>query len=503
MKIRVLSVVAALFLHSPLVLTQGAGQPLTIQGLEHNNLFDVRTRGMGGAGLASGRNATIVFTNPAGLATINALDIRVAGNVVTGSQQQTQEWYPNRLYPGLSLLMEDKWGLIQAPTDTGGNPITDPWEQLQKPFDTMGPNWARKTNRTAPLNIACALPVVIEGVPVVFAAGASRAIDLDNYYQNNNVTDPLLGQYRPAPLHELAQGDTLRARWYQTLWSRKGSVWGVTGGAGVNLTGISVGASGTYYTGKSDDLEQRLDRGYLTFLYNRFRIQDTVKYLGTRTGTSTYSGFKGAISARFDQPRFSVAVSVDLPYTIKRKFSSTFHSREDILVRRTPDSLRTMIVDSIGNGTDRIHFPAAFTVGVQIAPFQKWIFAFDYALRDLSNVNYTPAQGSPGRPWLAAPAFRLGAEYQWQEWIAFRGGYREVPLSYEPEGAAILGDPIVQSVYTAGVGVRVYGVDIDVAYDYGRIDYQDSWQSNVNKNVLNQNSVMLQLGYRLAASAEK
>jgi hypothetical protein len=503
MKMTLLSLTAILVMSSSLALAQGAGQPLTIQGLEQSSLYDVRAIGMGGAGLASGTNASLVFINPAGLAKIDGMDFRVAGNLTARLQKQTQEWIPNRLYPGLSLLMEDKWGSIQAPTDTGGNPITDPWEQLQKPFDTMGPNWARKANRTSPLSVAFAMPIVIEGVPVVVGVGGTRAINLDTYYQNNNITDPLLGQYRPAPLHELVQGDTLRVRWYQTLMNRKGSIWGITAGAGARLTDFSFGASGTYYTGKSDDMEQRLDRGFLTFVYNRFRIQDTVKYLGGRTGTSTYSGFKGSLSAQYDQPRFTLAVTVDLPYTINRKFSNVFHSRQDILVQRSPDSVATTIIDSISAGTDKVHYPLAITIGARIAPFQKWIFAFDYELRNLDHVDYTPAGGTALRPWLTAPSFRLGAEYQWQDWLAFRGGYREVALPYAPEGAAIIGEPIVQAVYTAGIGTCVYGVDIDIAYEYGRIDYQDAWQSNVNTNVLNQNSVTMQLGYRFAASSEK
>jgi len=172
-------------------------------------------------------------------------------------------------------------------------------------------------------------------------------------------------------------------------------------------------------------------------------------------------------------------------------------------VRRSPDSLTTTIIDSVSAGTDKIHYPLAVAIGAQITPFPKWLFAFDYEIRNLNHVDYAAAGGETHRPWLSAPSFRLGAEYQWQNWLAFRGGYREVPLSYAPEGVAIIGDPIVQAVYTAGIGVRVYGVDLDVAYEYGRIEYQDSWQSNVNKNVLNQNSVTMQLGYRFDASSEK
>ncbi len=272
-----LNVVAILALVPSSLFGQGAAVPLSLQGLDQRNSMDVRSRGMGGAIIASGTRASVLFANPAGLTNIQGFEFRAAATHSAVSQEQRQEWFPNRLWTGLSLLMEDKWCNIKAPTDTNGNPIADPYEQLQKPFDNIGPNWSRKFNHTLPLSIALAMPAKIGDIDFVFGIGGSRALDLDHYFQNNNVTDPLLGQYRPQPIPEPTPRDTLRVRWFQFIRERTGQIWGVTPAVGVSFSSISLGASATYYNGTSDDVEQRHDRGFLTLLYNRFRVHDTVK----------------------------------------------------------------------------------------------------------------------------------------------------------------------------------------------------------------------------------
>ena len=490
-------IAAALLLIAPALHAQGTADPLSLQGLDQRILTDIRARGMGGAVIAGTGRASILFANPAGLTTLGTVDLRIAGFGATTTERQTQEWVPNRLYTGLSLLMEDSWGSIKAPTDTNGNPIADPWEQLQKPFDTIGPNWSRRTDQALPLSVALAVPVEFSDIAFVLGIGASRAIDLNHFFQNNNVTDPLLGLYRPQPIPELQQGDTLRARWFQYLRKREGTIWGVTPAVGVSVAGIGLGVSATYYTGTSDDLERRLDRGFLTFAYNRFRVQDTVRYASVRNGSSTYTGFGGTVGIRFAGPRFAVAATVQLPFTLTRKYSTSFGSREDVLINRARDSVVTTLVSAGGSGTEKIHFPAAYSFGVLLAPFPRWTLAFDYEVRNLRRVEYTLTNGAVSTPWVGAPSFRVGGEYRWADWLALRAGYREVPQAFSPEGAAIIGEPAVLSVYSAGAGLNVFGLEVDIAYEYVRLKYQDSWQSNVNYNSLTQHRLLLEIGTHL------
>ncbi|MBI5473139.1 MAG: outer membrane protein transport protein [Ignavibacteriae bacterium] len=484
-------VAAALTLLTSFAFAQGADGTLALQGLDQRLLLDVRSRGMGGAVLAAGKNASVLFVNPASLAGISSIELRVAGIGMTTSQRQTQEWVPNRLYTGLSLMMEDKWGDINTPA------TTDPWEQLQKPFDTIGPNWSRKNNQLRPLSLALAMPVQIAEIPVVFGIGGSRAIDLDHFFQNNNVTDPLLGRYRPTPIRELTASETLRVRWYQFTRKREGSIWGVTPAVGVSFSGLSIGASGTYYTGSSDDVEQRLDRGFLTFSYNRFRIQDTVKYASARTGSSTYSGFGGTLAVKFEQPRFSVAATLQLPYTLKRKYTRTFRSTESVLINRASDSSVTTTINLDDTGTENIRYPLTYSLGVLLKPSDRWAIAFDYDVRRLDRVEYTLNDGTMSRPWVDGASFRVGAEYSCCDGLALRAGYREVPQAFSPDGAALIGDPAVMTVLSFGAGLNLLGIEIDAAYEYANLKYQDLWQSNVNYNTLTQHRVMLEFGYKL------
>lgn len=475
---------------------QGAAQPLALQGLDQQLAFDVRSRGMGGAILASGANASVLFVNPAGLTSVNGLEIRIAGFNAATRQDQRQEWVPNRFWTGLSLMMEDKWEGIQAPN------TTDPWEQLQKPFDTIGPNWARKNTQTRPLSLALAIPLTIADLPFVFGVGGARTVDLDHYFQNNNVTDPLLGQYRPQPMRELQQGDTLRVRWFQFMRSRSGEIWGITPAVGVSISAFKFGMSGTYYTGKSDDIENRLDRGFLTFVYNRFRVQDTVKFSSSRTGSSTYKGFSGTVGVRYEQPRFSLAASAQLPYTLERSYTRNLRSREEVLINRSTDSVKVTNVDLNEAGTEKISFPLAVALGVLLKPFDEWSLAFDYEMKRLDRVEYRLNDGTVQRPWLGGPSFRIGAEYQMYDWLALRAGYREITQTFAPDGVAIIGDPAVSEVFSVGAGFAIAGIQLDAAYEYYRLRYQDFWQSNVNYNTLTQHRVVLEFGFRHMASVK-
>jgi opacity protein-like surface antigen len=487
-----------------LLAAQGAYRPLTVQGLDQRIQHDVRTSSMGGTATAAGSSAAVLFSNPAGLTKVSTFEIRVSGDAGTLLNKQTQKWVPNRYFTGLSLMMEDMWGDIKTPMLNDTTPVTDPWEQLQKPFDKIGPNWSRTTNSNHPLSAAAALPLTFDDITIVVGLGGAQLTDLDHYFQNNNVTDPLLGQYRPYPIGELQPGDTLRARWYQSIRKREGSIWGITPAVGVSYAGISVGASATYYTGSSDDIEQRYDRGFLTFIYNRFKLQDTVRFTSTRTGTSEYSGMGFTLGLRIEQPTFTVGASLQLPYTLTRKYSGSFSSREEVVLvskkfnpSRTADSVRTTAVQTKYSGTDDINFPYGYSLGVMLKPFNNWTFAFELESRNLNDTEVKSGSAPATKPWLASPSYGLGAEYRWMPWLALRTGYRENAQVFASEGAAIIGEPVMMSAYSAGAGVEMMGIVLDVAYEYSVLRYQDIWQSNVNTNGNYRHKIIAEIGYRL------
>ncbi|NUN71030.1 MAG: hypothetical protein HUU02_15115, partial [Bacteroidetes bacterium] len=368
-------------------------------------------------------------------------------------------------------------------------PVSDPWEQLQKPFDTMGPNWSRQNSAASPLSFAAAYPVLTDEFALVAGFGAAKAVDLDYYYQNNNVTDPLLGRYRPAPIPELQPTDTLRARWYRSIISRDGEIWRFTPAVGFSYGMLSGGASVTYFTGSSDDMESRLDRGFLTFLYNRFRVQDTVRYSSASTGTSDYTGMQVTLGFRIAQPTYTIGASFILPYTMTREYTSTFSSREEVVLvskkynpSRTEDSVRTTVVKTTVSGKEEVSYPMAYTIGVMLRPFERWTIAFDIESRRLSLAEVKQGTAPAVKPWLSSPSFSLGAEYAERNWPAVRFGYFETAQVFEPEGAAIVGDPVMRSGYTLGLGITEDIISIDIAYEYSLLQYKDVWQSNINNN---------------------
>ncbi|KAB2924013.1 MAG: hypothetical protein F9K22_07420 [Bacteroidetes bacterium] len=482
---------------------QGTAEPLLFQGTDDRQTANVRALGMGGTVTAAGTGASALFSNPAALAGIGGAEIRFAGTYASFSRQQAQQWVPNRIYTGLSLMMEDMWGNIKAPTVNDTLPVTDPWEQPQRPFDAFGPDWSRSGSSSAPLAFSAAMPVPLGDVTLVVGAGVTMTSDLDHYFQNNNVTDPLLGQYRPSPRPEMVPGDTLRVRWYQYSRSRDGRIWGVTPAVAFTAGALTLGASATYYTGESDDREQRTDRGFLTFLYNRFKLQDTVHLSYTRQGTSTFTGFGGAVGIRYEQPVVTLAASAELPYTLTREYSGQFTLRQTTLVQRaaytpglTADSVNVTAMNVEEGKTEKISFPFSYALGVVLRPFNDWSFAFDYEVRNLSGVTRELASTAGVTEWVSRGSFRLGAEYRWTPQFALRAGYREVPQTFSPEGSAIIGEPAVLSVTSLGAGWELFGASLDVAYLYGSLRYSDMWQSNVNKNSTYTHRITAELGYR-------
>jgi opacity protein-like surface antigen len=483
---------------------QGAYTPLKLQGLDQNLTHDVRSAGMGGTVIASGNNAAVLFSNPAGLTRVSSFELRVSGDLSRLLNKQTQRWVPNRYFTGLSLMMEDSWGNIKSPMLNDTTPVSDPYEQLQKPFDKLGPNWSRTTNSSGPLSVAAAVPLKFDDLTMVFGLGGGKMIDLNYYYQNNNVTDPLLGRYRPYPITELQPSDTLRARWYQSIRSREGEIWGVTPAFGISYKGFSAGVSATYYTGSSDDMERRLDRGFLTFLYNRFKVQDTVRFTSATTGTSDYSGLGVTLGFRIEQPTYTVGASFRLPYTITREYSSQFTSHEEVVLKsvkfnptRTADSVRTTDAAVSVKGKDEIAFPLSYGIGVMLRPFERWTVAFDIETRTLNQAEVKSGTAAAVKPWLSSPSFSLGAEYRPWTMVAFRCGYYEKAQVFEPEGAAIIGEPAMLSAYTFGTGTEIEGIALDLAYEYSALRYQDMWQSNINVNGMYRHRVMAEVSVRL------
>jgi opacity protein-like surface antigen len=403
--------------------------------------------------------------------------------------------------PSISAFFEGLTGYIKQP-DNAGTPLTNPWDNVQRPYDNIGPNWSTTSSKTRPLTLAAALPLTVEGIEITPAIGVAQVIDLDNYYQNNNSMAPYVGQERPFSQWSNSV-DTIHIKWYQFLRSREGSVYGITPGLSVTfLSGLTIGGSVAVLTGSSDDLEQRVERGHLNVSVGNGKAKDflldTVYYYQTKSGTSSYSGTLLTLGLLYRQPIFSVGFAVKPAMTLTRTWDrdvmSVDTTRKSFPVRI--DSLRLRSYHE--SGKDDVKFPMAYAVGFVLTPSDRWTFAFDYEIRNLGNVEWTSqTNGTATHPWVNNSAnWRLGVEYRASDMLALRGGYHEDIQPFAPDGSAIVDKPASGEVYSLGAGFKVGPIFVDLAYEYSILKYQDIYQSNINYSTRERHQFMMEFAYR-------
>ncbi len=474
-----LFITLCLIINTVPILAQDAGNPLRIQGLDQFSLTGTRARGMGGSVLATGGDANAIFSNPALLTKVKSLNVQVGGSTVLSGYSQRQEWHPNEYFAELSLVIE---GTILNVIDTLP-------QRLARAYDRISPDWKENKDRVAPVNVAVSLPFDLFDTKWNISAGMTEAISLDNYFRNNNVLDPNLGQYRPYPIVRPRVGDSLKVQWYQFSRERTGSVMQYAFGGAVDLMeNVTLGLSAALYNGTSDDLQKRTDRGLFILKTNGssgFNVMrnDSIYHHVTTKGTSDYSGMNGTAAFSYHNETFTASAVVVTPLEITREWKQT--------VQNDTASSSTIVTKS---GKDKISVPLQYSFGLSIRPSGKVLIGLDYSIRSYAETKYSAADTS-FNSWLNSSVLRAGIEYTPVKWIALRAGYRENVMTFAPTGAAILNDPVRGAVYTLGLGVKVSSVKIDVAYEYGVTEFVDVWESNLNYNSLKTHTLLFELGY--------
>jgi len=495
-------IVAALLSLASTVVAQPSARPLDIQGLDQFSTTGVRSRGMGGTGIASANDASALFLNPATLAP-SVFEIR-AGDVLGATMsQQTQEWVPMRPIPGLSVLFEGLTGTVKTPDSLGkpGLPLSA-WSSLQKQYDNIQPNWEKNSLGSHLFSLVAAMPLALAGMNISAGIGVSQVISLDQYYQNNNSMSPYLGQERPDPFLITNRNDTLHVKWYQYVRKREGSVYGITPGLSVPLLpGLRIGGSATLLTGSSDDNENRLERGHINIAISNgtgtnFMV-DTVYYNQSKVGTSKYSGTLLTFGLHFQQERYSIGLTIRAPMQITRTWDRDVTSI-DTTKKPFPVRIDNLTKRSFHeSGKDYVNFPLAYSLGMLLRPTDKWTIAFDYELKRLADAELTTSSNSTvSHPWVNTKgAVRIGAEYR-GDLLALRGGYREDVQAFSPDGSAIINEPARGGIYSLGAGIDLGDIVLDLACEFSILKYQDIYQSNANYNTREQHQVMMEIAYR-------
>lgn len=502
-----ITIMSAFLSCASIVGAQPAANSLDIQGLDQFSITGVRSRAMGGTSIASAIDASALFSNPATLTRLSSFEIRAGCLFGNTKRQQTQEWVPQRDAPGLGLLFEGLTRYVKSPVDPLGNPLTG-WAAVQRQYDDIVPNWSTKSSEVQPLSLVAAMPFTFGGLKISAGIGVSQVINLDQYYQNNNSMSPYLGQLRPYPTLWNTRNDTVHVKWYQYIRKREGSVYGVTPGAAITLLpGLTIGGSATFLTGSSEDNEHRVERGHLNIAITNGSADgfmlDTVYYEQSKVGTSTYAGTVLTFGLFFQQERYSIGMTVKAPMKLTRTWdrdvTSIDTTRKPFPVR--VDSLTTRSYHE--SGKDYLNFPFEYSLGIVLTPTDKWTIAFDYELRQLADVKLTSTSSSTvSHPWVNKKGtMRLGAEYRASDVLALRGGYRDDMQAFSPDGSAIIDEPARGGIYSLGAGITIENIIgcshlINIAYEYSRLKYQDTYQSNANHNTIERHQFILEIAYR-------
>ncbi len=464
---------------------QGYGGRLTFQGVDHYMMHSAAGRAMGGITIGVKQDLGMMFQNPATLSAIQGMEISLGGQMTFNDINQEQNYAPVRYYSNLSLLLEGLTDQIPDPDST--IPGFSAQDTVQRPFDNIGPNWSHSSSRSIPLQALLAVPVSLGSFKIAAGIGAVRYTDLHHYYQNNNVLSPDILSQRPLPTLRPTDDAPIEVEWLQSFRSREGLIRGY----GFALAGymqdynLSVGLSGMILQGSSDDFEQQVARGKLTFFSNAFRA-DSVYNRITRTGTSDFSGMEFTLSSILTGQYVSAGFSVKLPTTITR----TYTMQVDTDTTGTP-------VRSTIQGEDKLKLPWRGTISLSFKPLENLALGLAYEFRPYESVRYTGSDGTETSPWLAASLFRIGAEYAVASWITLRGGMRGEAEVFEPEGNPIIGEPVTYTVYSAGIGLFISGLSLDATYEYALVKYEDKWASAISRNSDRQHIFVAQLAYKI------
>jgi hypothetical protein len=472
-------------------LAQEYNTPLTMQGLNHTTDASVASRAMGGVTLTLKNDASVMFSNPAALQTLDAIQFLVGGFEQFRTVEQTQQWFPMLYYSNFSLLMQGLTGGIPNP-DT-----SKPWvvlntsnagDTVQRPFDSIEPDWKYSKSKSLPLQGFVAMPFSIGGIKLVAGLGAVEYANLNYYYENNNVLSPDFGSLSSKVYVLPASDDNAYAmpvHWYQTIRERVGSVHGYGGAVSAALSEeLAFGVSALFLRGSTDDNEFSLGRGVLMMHRNYFGLSP-YQYKTSQIGTSDFSGQEYTFSGTYQVRSVSLGFAVKPPTTITRDYTGILQI----------DTTGTPLTSNV-NSTDKIKLPWRATAGLGVNVGHNVLISLEYGYLPYGSADYT--QGSTtSNPWLDGSAFRFGVECLPTPWLALRTGYCIQAEVFQPEGNPVPGQPLSSSVYSGGIGLTFASVRVDVAYEYSSLRYEDSWATNVNINNEVRQNIVASVSYVL------
>jgi hypothetical protein len=86
-------------------------------------------------------------------------------------------------------------------------------------------------------------------------------------------------------------------------------------------------------------------------------------------------------------------------------------------------------------------------------------------------------------------------EFRATDYLSILGGYRDIPQTFIPDGAAFQDRGPTEESYTAGISLNLFLGRIDLAYEIRRLKYYDSYFSNTNYVYETYNNLLIGFTY--------
>jgi long-subunit fatty acid transport protein len=477
--------------------------PLTMEGVDHTSNGSVLSRSMGGVTIPLQKNISLMFANPAGLTTLDAIQVSVGGTYTFSKSEHTQQWYPMVYFGNISILMDGTVRGIDS-IRTSYNSTTNPYpgDTLRKPYDDIWPAWSHEQNKIQVPDIFVAMPLTVADQKVSVGLGYTDYANLDYFYRNNNTLSADFGLMvipsNPAPAR-----DSVRDNWSQNTHYRMGAIHSYGAAISTDIDNkFSVGVSGRILSGKSDDYDLSLGRGVIwvvgsvtsTTIWNvnnGYIRCDSVDYMKSLVGSSDYSGFELTGSGTYRNKNITIGFSITLPTTIKREFSG----------KLTCDTAKTIDYNASYSSrdtsfTEKMKLPLKAKIGIGFNVRSNVSVAAEYEYCPYSTAELEK-NGVTTRPWLDASSFHFGIDWAPADYLSLRFGYRKQVETFHAEYSA-LNDPITSSVYTAGFGITCMpNLVLNFAYEYYSRKYEDAWVYAYHVNTITINALSAELVYTL------
>jgi hypothetical protein len=483
-------------------MAQGYGNPLTFQGLSQTTTQSAAARGAGGITFGIKNDVSLMFANPASLSSLQGIQFSIGGLQRMGSSYQEQHYAGVQGTSALAPLLEGTTGSISDPYNgTRPDTLKSQADSVQRPFDSIGPNWSRSKTKSVPVQFSIAAPFTLGGLRIVGAVGVTEYANLNWYYQNNNIMSPsvlsvLNGTIATAGLDR----NPYVSQWYQYYQQRDGSIYGYGGAISAALSEkLSVGFSGMLLKGSTDDMEVRVGRGRMLFFTSSMRLDRPGTTSYTKTGTSDFSGTEFSLSAEYTSRYFNVGFSVKPPTTISRNFSSSFSQDSVAQSKLFLSKIDSITVHTSGSssGMDQMVLPLRGTFGLGLMLRDNLKIGISYEIRSYASAQYAGAGGNGTNPWLSCSIFHVGGEYFANPWLTIRGGVSNYQEVYQALTAGIRGEPVNYPVYGVGCGVKVANGMLNVTYEYADMKYVDTWSNAVSINRQFTSNVVASFSYTI------